>query len=62
MLKDILHRRAYAIQRMHANRINTVGNAVVSRKEAQLFSELVTMTDAGDVRVEMGESLRRAGK
>ena len=48
-LKDILRRRAYTIQRMHANRVNTAQNAVISGDEARLFSELVTMTDAGDI-------------
>ena len=48
-LKDILRRRAYTIQRMHANRVNTAHNAIISGDEARLFSELVTMTDAGDV-------------
>ena len=37
------------IQRMHANRTNTALTAIVSRDETQRFSELVSMTETGDI-------------
>ena len=34
---------------MHANRTNTALTAIVSRDETQRFSELVSMTETGDI-------------
>ena len=46
-LKDILRRRAYTIQRLHANRLSL--NAVIPREEVRLFSELIDVNEAGDI-------------